>query len=432
MKFKPADLHAFHAAAHSSSVTFAELQTKHGVAPYFSDKTLERSTKGVRAGLATVQLVTKLVIQAFSGMRDDEARSLPYDCLDITKRNGNSHYVILGRTTKLNHGQAKRTRWVTNQEGCRAIRLAKEIADAIYAEYGTPPQSEASDASSRMLFVSPNYIGLAKKPVILPRACPLGKMGLFDFSALRSRLEPIIQEEDLRELERLDPHRAWRAEQKYAVGRSWTLVTHQFRRSLALYAQRSGIVSLPSLRRQLQHITDEMSRYYARGSAFAKDFLGADAEHFGHEWQETQAESSALGYMLNVLLSGDAMSGGHGNWVNHRLRNAEGIVTFDRSRTIRLFKKGELAYRETILGGCTNTGGCDQRAFDWLDMGCLAGCPNMVVKLPNVERVIAALATHVARLDSATLEYRTEKAKLDQLIATRAQIQQQQLKGASK
>jgi hypothetical protein len=163
----------------------------------------------------------------------------------------------------------------------------------------------------------------------------------------------------------------------------------------------------------------------------AKDFVGEDKTHFGYEWQETETESAALGYMLKVLLSGVAMSGGHGNWVNHRLRNAEGVVVFDRARTLRAFDKRELAYRETILGGCTNTGECDRSAFDWLDIGCLAGCPNMVVKLPNLERVIAAQTRFVAAQDTTSLEYRTEKRKLEKLVVTKLEIQRQ-LEGTAK
>ncbi len=101
--------------------------------------------------------------------------------------------------------------------------------------------------------------------------------------ALRKRLEPIIEDADIRELEHIDPHRAWRSEEKFHLGKPWLFTSHQLRRSLALYAQRPGFVSLPSLRRQLQHITNEMSRYYAKGSSFAENFIGDDKEHFGLE-----------------------------------------------------------------------------------------------------------------------------------------------------
>jgi hypothetical protein len=75
---------------------------------------------------------------------------------------------------------------------------------------------------------------------------------------LRQRTFPTITQEDIVELKLIDPHRAWEAEPDFAVGAGWPFTRHQLRRTLALYAQRSGLVSLPSLKRQLQHITQEM------------------------------------------------------------------------------------------------------------------------------------------------------------------------------
>ena len=61
-----------------------------------------------------------------------------------------------------------------------------------------------------------------------------------------------------------------------------------------MYAHRSGLVTLPTLKRQLQHITQEMSMYYARGSAFAKGFIDTDKTHFAKEWAEAQGLSGYL------------------------------------------------------------------------------------------------------------------------------------------
>ncbi len=79
--------------------------------------------------------------------------------------------------------------------------------------------------------------------------------------SLHLRLFPIIEEEDIKELEDIDPFRAWHTEPEFAIGKRWPLTTHQLRRSLAVYANASGLVRLSSLRRQLQHITREMSLY---------------------------------------------------------------------------------------------------------------------------------------------------------------------------
>lgn len=379
------------------------------------------SVRGASVVTAEAQLAAKLTIQTFTGMRDDEALSLPYHCLETTVSNGKTHYIILGRTTKLNNGRIKRTRWVTNREGYQAVLIAKRIADAIYAVFDVEAKKDVSKTNDHPLFVSTSYLGLAGK-TLKPKDGHFfsGHLFLTLFDGLRKRLQPLIDDADLRELDGIDPHRAWSAEEKFKIGNPWVLTSHQLRRSLALYAQRSGLVSLPSLRRQLQHITDEMSRYYARGSAYALNFIGHDKDHFGLEWQETQSESAGLSYVLNVLLSNDVLFGGHANWVKHRLHGEDGTVLVDRESTIKRFKKGEMAYKETSLGGCTNVGDCDQIVLKWMDVDCIReGCRNMVGNLTKLERVITAQDRLVSSLDPESLEYRSEKDDLDVLVSAR-------------
>jgi hypothetical protein len=375
------------------------------------------TVKGLSFAITEMQVVCKLIIQTFTGMRDDEVCSLPYHCLETTVALGKSHHLVKGRTTKFNHGLPKRTQWVTNRDGLHAIEAAQAIADAIYRIHDVVPQSPTDRHSRYPLFPTPGYMNLASKPMapvgghFLP-----GTLEIRPNSVLPTRLFSPIEEVDLRELEQIDPHRAWRSEVAFQRGSPWRFKTHQLRRSLALYAQRSGLVSLPSLRRQLQHLTEEMSRYYAKGSAFAKDFIGAANGHFGLEWQATQSESAALGYILNVLMSDDILIGGHSSWVQHRLKGSDGTVLVDREATMRRFKNGEMAYKETLLGGCTKVEGCDQAALQWLNVDCLRdGCKNMVCNLKKLERVVAAQERLVAAIDPQTVEYRTEVADLNVL-----------------
>ncbi|ALX12002.1 hypothetical protein P350_10840 [Burkholderia cepacia JBK9] len=248
---------------------------------------------------------------------------------------------------------------------------------------------------------------------------------------MHSRLTSCIEEEDICELEQIDPHRAWRSEPEFQVGVDWNISGHQLRRSLALYAQRSGLVSLPSLKRQLHHITEEMSRYYARGSAFAKDFIGDDDDHFGLEWQDTQAESAGLSYILKVLLSEEILIGGHANWVQQRMRGPDGILLTDRTKTIKMFRKGQMAYRETLLGGCVSVEECDKVAIHWLNTDCLTtDCKNLVCSLPKLDRTIAAQKKFIAGLDPDSVEYRTEMVDLRVLVAARKKGLEQRARGA--
>jgi hypothetical protein len=348
--------------------------------------------------------------------------------METSVSSGRTHHLIAGSTTKLNGGKLKRSRWVTNREGHRAIQIAQKIADVIY------PHDTKNEGNTKLrshyfpLFVSPGCLGLTHRPK--PNKDGAYTISSLDLSiqdnkGIRQQLQPIMEDCDLLELEQIDPHRAWRSEDKYQVGKPWNLTTHQLRRSLALYAQRSGLVSLPSLRRQLKHITDEMSRYYARGSAYARNFIGDDKQHFGVEWQETQPVSAALSYILHVHCSDDVLFGGHINWLNKQ-RETGVVSLITRKETFHRFKMGQIAYRETLLGGCTNTGECKQIAVKILDIDCINGCTNLVGKLSNLERIISAQTRLVNTLDPASIEYRTDKADLDILIAARGKAVGQQ------
>lgn len=396
---------------------FTQIVSK-GSLDFFAIRSRPPNLKNLSALICEIQTAIKLTIQTFTGMRDDEALSLPYHCIENTVTNGKTHYIVLGRTTKLNNGRAKRTRWVTNHDGYRSIKLAQQIADAIYAVFGVSAQRAKAQSTDYPLFVSVGYLAFAGGS--LTPECGrfrYGHIHLERMKDLRERLEPIIEDSDIQELEHIDPHRSWRSEEKFQLGKPWVFTSHQLRRSLALYAQRSGFVSLPSLRRQLQHITNEMARYYAKGSAFAKNFIGDNKEHFGMEWQKTQPESAALSYVLNVLLSNDVLFGGHANWVEYRLKDSTGLLLLDRETTMQRFRKGEISYKETPIGGCTKVGECDQPSINWLHVNCLRdNCRNLVCNLTKLKRVISAQEKMVEALSQNTIEFRTEKADLEILL----------------
>lgn len=372
--------------------------------------------------IGQAQYIAKLTIQTFSGMRDDEVNTLPYHCEHVSESGGVRHFLLRGLTTKFAHGLAKRAQWVTNKEGNDAVQVAKEIADAVYGLYDVIPEVVPNRMDGQPLFVSVAYFGFG----ISLRKPDNGHFttGLMSHREMPVSCVAVIEENDLRELEEIDPHRAWRAEDRFQLGKPWMFTSHQTRRSLALYAQRSGLVSLPSLRRQLKHITDEMSRYYAKGSVFAKDFIGGDKRHFGIEWQSTQAESSALSYILNVLMSDDVLFGGHAHWIKQRMKKPNGVVFMDRDETLKRFKKGEMAFRETILGGCTNLGTCEKVAVRWLHTACVTdNCKNLVGNLSKLNLVIAAQKKLIDRLNTDSVEYRTELNDLQTLVETRERAQ---------
>ncbi|MBA8735800.1 hypothetical protein [Chromobacterium violaceum] len=385
----------------------AGMLEERGLAEYFKSRGVGLGVHGLSSLISETLYAAVLQVQCFTGMRSAEVRSLSYDCLTIETRDGRDHYIIRGHTTKLNHGRKKEARWVTSNRGKQAVHLAQKIAKVM--RFGVPKSDDYLIVNTLL----GGNTSQGKQPLTLI---------LKNFPNLQQRLCLPIAEGDIQELENIDPHRAWRSEDDYQIGAPWPLRGHQFRRSLALYAQRSGIVTLPTLRRQLQHITEEMSRYYARGSAFATDFIGSQKDHIGIEWRKTQPISQYLGYAASVIFSDDELFGGHGNWIKHRLKGGD-IILHDRKVTLERFKKGQMAFRETAIGGCVSTQACDSGILDVLDLACLKkGCKNLVGSPKKLERAIAVQRKRVAALEAlspVSPEYRSERSDLEVLLSAK-------------
>ncbi|ANB77809.1 integrase (plasmid) [Paraburkholderia phytofirmans OLGA172] len=379
------------------------------IAEYFACK---NSPFVVLSLVASIGALCQLVILSFTGMRAMEAETLPYDCLRETRLDGVTHYTIEGVTTKLSGGHPRRACWVTSPLAARAVRLAQRLSGEAHRAHGEQGYAESTDGS-HLLFCR---MGLHLKYVANRAASNVHN----EIEAFRERVFPTITAEDIAELKRVDMHRAWEDEPKYTLGQQWPFTRHQLRRTLALFAHRSGLVTLPTLKRQLQHLTQEMSTYYARGSAFAKGFIDTDSTHFAKEWAETQGLSEYLAYAEQVLFADERLFGGHAAWVQSRAVQASPVSVYSREQTVRMFGKGELAYRETVLGGCVSVEPCKSTPLDWMRLDCLeSNCRNLVVVPSKLQRVIKAQQVTVAKLravDEASVEYRIEAQTLQRLL----------------
>lgn len=400
------------------------LIAEYTLSEYFAKKGLAITVPGVSSGLSDIQAVCRLTIHAYSGMRHSEAQTLPFNCLSADKGTGITHYFLEGRTTKLEKGRIRRTKWVTSSEGARAVNMAQKIAIAIYEAIGDAPAASKDRINVYPLFISTSYLRFSGTPsyqaVQDTYQTSDSRLSSPPYERLALRLCPIIGDEDVCELEEIDPHRAWRNDSEYGVGQAWTLRTHQFRRSLALYAQRSGLVSLPSLRRQLQHITREMSLYYSNGSVFARNFIEDDPdeyrEHMCKDWREAKPVSEAMAFLRDVVFSDERLFGAAGTFEQQK-KNRGQVV--DREMTVKQFKKGLIAYKETPFGGCLKIGECDQVGLRLMGVLCLHDCKNIVIKLSKLDRIIDQQQRLVESLEPSSPTYRMEKDDLDTMLAAR-------------
>ncbi len=353
----------------------------------------------VAGRLAEHQLSLMLVVGAYSGMRVGEASILPLENVLVDFEHlGSKHYELQGFTHKLHKGVKRPTTWVTSDQGARAVLLAQRIARAIRQQHSEPPKA----GQQALLFPSATNPYRSMSDSAFQRSLTI----------LRGDICPVIEQSDIDELDRLEMARGW-ARDDIVVGKRWPLAFHQLRRSLAVYAHRSGMVSLPALKAQLQHITQEMSAYYSDGFSRAVNLV-FDKTHFSHEWKAAKAESSYFAYAFGVLFSDDDLLG------QGAQRMANTVESRSRQDTLRLFEENKLAYRETPLGGCVSTEACKTDPLEPIPYHCLeTNCVNQVVFGKRLEHVIrfqeVAVAT-LARADAGSVEHRLEARHLEVLL----------------
>ena len=361
--------------------------------------------------LLAVQDAGRHLLHAYSGMRYNEVLSLKVDCLSIETGKHGRIARLLGKTTKF-VGQRKPAAWVTSKEVETVISALQTIAKAIAYKLNVDPKT-------MILLPSPSYLRfVGQKPKSLENISPHNyrKTSLWRFVSDKNL---IIEEQDLRFLEKIDEQRAWREEADYQIGIRWRFSTHQFRRSLAYYCRQSGIVKLTSLKRQLKHITREMTLYYANGSEFGELFSGK--EHFLREYERSREEADALAYILDILLSEERLFGAQGNHIERYERFVdEDVVLQNRKKIVERFKKGELAYQETALGACTSVKPCDKKLAGVIS-ACIK-CSNAVLKASKLEKTIEQQKLLISSLNPESIEFRTEENELTALLAEQTKI----------
>ena len=365
-----------------------------------------RSLQSFLEGLVNrLQSILLHVVIALTGMRHGEASSLPAEgVLETFEHLDATHFVIKGWTTKLNGGVRCRTSWITTRETHHAVRLAARISDAIHAAFGGQP----APGQARLLFCSTESAFRAKAT----------NTRRFSQEWLIERLCPVLTQADFDELNEMQMERPWYRDD-IEVGKRWPLKCHQLRRSLAVYAHRSGIVSLPSLKGQLQHITREMTLYYTDGFCRAANLV-FEKEHFSHEWGAARAESTLLGFTVGLLFSDDDLLGRGAS------RVAETVRRTSRQETLKLLRNGKICYQETVLGGCTSTDGCTASPFQPIPFDCVnSDCVNLVIKPRRLDLAIKSQQAIVARLEGdapGSVECRIEADNLQALLKARARV----------
>lgn len=353
------------AASGGISVPFKQLKIPDELRAYFKKYSLTTRSH-IISHFLYIQSLGSAYISCFSGMRKNELSSLPYNCLEVIENNIDEKkiYILNGYTNKLTKIGIKSCSWVTSKQVLPVLDTLQTIAKIhkIVIDIGYI-KAECKD------------IPLEKYP-LLPifnqQNHEVGVHPLYKFPTLATAtlsqniykiIEPILFEEsDLEELTNFNLLVDWESEYDLVVGESWQLNYHQFRRSLAVYCSRSSIVKLSTLKKQLKHISFDMTLWYSNNFHNAKK-INMEKD-FINEYQTEQELFKFNSFCEKVVDNSSTLFGAKGT--NYELvRNSNDIPVFftDRKKLQKYVKENRLSYKKTPLGGCAKIGQCNKLSF---------------------------------------------------------------------
>jgi hypothetical protein len=345
-----------------------------------------------------IQRVCQDVIIMFTGMRPVEARLLPYFGSKKTIVDGVEYWLIYGFAVKKRTKNPPFEMWVTNEYGYRAFQTAKRIADLHYERNDRQPIEVMPDGE------------------LTPELSPLylrdnGKIDQrFNTNMKTSVLSSsyTITKADFDELKMIDPHRVWEGEADFAVGKSFPVTLSLFRRSIAFFASASG-VRLVDMKNQLHHLFDSQTFYYGNGSGRANPFL-KDKDSFASYFNQVKHEAEAFSFINEVINFDGKLFGASATYAERNQVFYSTIHDEDRAETVKRFKRGELAYTETHLGGCKTLNPCKSKALGSVT-ACLS-CKDADIRPAKLAHAIKDQAEFVDGRNPDRLEFRTEIQEL--------------------
>lgn len=259
---------------------------------------------------------------------------------------------------------------------------------------------------------------------------PLGGFMEDHYSIYRA-IDPIIfTQEDLDELNNFNPLINWLEDYKLEVGKAWKFNTHQFRRSLTVYCARSGLVNIPTLKHQLKHITYDMTLYYSKNYMHARNVLRDDnlTDHYYdksliEEYKNQTLYDQLSNFTKDVIQKNRPLFGGEGTRLQVlKEQNKAPLYLTDKKQTEKYVFEGKLAYRKTVLGGCSRASGCNKLGFSYLT-ACIP-CSYSIFNEDSIDALELARNSYAKiaheKLDSGqTLlyeQYMQEVEAVDQLL----------------
>lgn len=386
---------------YKNAVSFTDARDLLGLTALFENNQIQKHANLTRY-MTLIQGMAKLWIHLFTGMRDNEVNQLSSDCYQTVQSNEHLVHVIMGYTSKLHGGGNKSTYWITFADIQVGVNAAQSIGE-VYALLN--PHYDMSNPAEYPLFPTlysqkhrnKNNRNIEHETDFISNFEGAPTRTNTNFNHYLSRISVLlgdgvkITESDIAELEAFDGFRNWREEKDCQVGQYWNICTHQFRRSLAVYGARSGMIGLGALSVQFKHLTESMTLYYRNNSVFAPNILVSDSQkEFIQELEYQRLVHSYAQFEDGVINSSSRLLGGAGTYLQLQKEREQLIKVFpNREETIKRMKKGEIAYKPSLFGACTNPDSCEKISFTAIT-SCLS-CAHAVFDATSAEKIQKAV-----------------------------------------
>lgn len=413
--------------------TMGQLIERHGLEDllYQTFEIHNASRSSFALCLKRIQYLLKVVIHLYTGMRHEECARTYYGCLGKEKVSDpviedgaivdSARMVSIVTTHTKFTGLKKSDTWLAPDTVVKAIKVAESIVEGLAHIWDTEPEECP-------LLLRTAIVRGDKNPkftaTIFKNNYARGKDSLLTIPEFR------ITKGDLYYLQHTDPDRDFSQEPQFQEGEFWPLTSHQFRRSLAFYAANSGLVSLRTVSNQFKHTARAMAQYYSRGS---QNFLSI----FGH-WDDRKKKQIipkshiALDFQMavptaavdqlfdDIFESGSTLMGGTGSYLEklkNRVQEGEISVLGAKESTKKMAEKGEIAYRDTLLGGCTKVGPCNDYLLG--DITACLSCAGANIREDKLLKQLSKAEAEMKAFPEGSAEHQIAKMEVTKLAGFR-------------